>query len=172
MALLSNSSTLFADSYDVYNAHTNGFRQGQSEGFWAWDIVDQAMILVIPVVLAILGDNPMQSEIACHVGLTGKFFCRVCKVKGREGAAARGLDDSSDGPRPAMGEPAPARAPSPALSDASAASAHTDSSQQLGKTKRRIETYHDLAERALRFVRVSGICRCLLLRAHALFIVR
>jgi len=24
----------------------------------------------------------MQSELACHIGLKGKFFCRVCQVKG------------------------------------------------------------------------------------------
>ncbi len=35
---------------------------------------------MVPSVLAMLGDNPMQSEIACHVGLAGKFFCRVCQV--------------------------------------------------------------------------------------------
>jgi hypothetical protein len=32
--------------------------------------------------VALLGDNPMQSEFACHIGLMGKFFCRMCWVKG------------------------------------------------------------------------------------------
>ncbi|CDO68416.1 hypothetical protein BN946_scf184815.g63 [Trametes cinnabarina] len=61
--------------------------KGQSEGFWAWDIVEHEMVLVIPAVLAVLGDNPMQSEIACHVGLAGKLFCRNCMVRGKEVAA-------------------------------------------------------------------------------------
>lgn len=26
----------------------------------------------------------MQSELACHIGLAGKFFCRICKVKGAD----------------------------------------------------------------------------------------
>ena len=47
------------------------------------------MVLVVPSVLAMLGDNPMQSEIACHVGLVGKFFCRVCQV-------SRGTSDDLD----------------------------------------------------------------------------
>lgn len=45
-------------------------------------------MLVIPSVLAMLGDNPLQSEIACHVGLMGHLFCCVCW-------ASRGKDDSS-----------------------------------------------------------------------------
>jgi hypothetical protein len=35
---------------------------------------------VIPAVLAMLGDNPMQSELACHIGLTARLFCRICWV--------------------------------------------------------------------------------------------
>lgn len=38
------------------------------------------MVLLIPSVLALLGDNPMQSELSCHVGMNGKHFCRVCLV--------------------------------------------------------------------------------------------
>lgn len=55
-------------------------RDCQSSGIWAWDSVWNEMVLVIPSVLAMLGDNPMQSEFACHVGLAGKLFCRICKV--------------------------------------------------------------------------------------------
>ncbi|TFK20455.1 hypothetical protein FA15DRAFT_599637, partial [Coprinopsis marcescibilis] len=57
---------------------------GQRPGIWAWDCELQEVVLVIPSVLAMLGDNPMQSELSCHIGLHGKLFCRCCFVKGQE----------------------------------------------------------------------------------------
>lgn len=39
-------------------------------------------MLVIPFVVALLGDNPMQSEFTCHPGQGGKLFCQMCEVKG------------------------------------------------------------------------------------------
>ncbi|KDQ05576.1 hypothetical protein BOTBODRAFT_49797, partial [Botryobasidium botryosum FD-172 SS1] len=54
----------------------------QNSGVWAWDCETKEKILIIPSVLAMLGDNPMQSEFACHIGLRGRMFCRVCKVQG------------------------------------------------------------------------------------------
>ncbi|EIW60460.1 uncharacterized protein TRAVEDRAFT_120336, partial [Trametes versicolor FP-101664 SS1] len=76
-------------------------RDCQESGIWAWDCVHKEVVLVVPSVLAMLGDNPMQSEIACHVGLAGKLFCRVCKVfKGRSSAdAAEDEDDDDDDSR-------------------------------------------------------------------------
>ncbi|KIJ48475.1 hypothetical protein M422DRAFT_125766, partial [Sphaerobolus stellatus SS14] len=56
----------------------------QENGIWAWDCVNNSLVLVIPWVLAFLGDNPMQSEICCHRGLMAKFFCRVCGVWGTQ----------------------------------------------------------------------------------------
>ncbi|THH09088.1 hypothetical protein EW146_g8792 [Bondarzewia mesenterica] len=56
----------------------------QRDGIWAWDVASQELVLVIPAVLTLLGDNLMQSELACHIGLRGKFFCRCCWVKGRD----------------------------------------------------------------------------------------
>ncbi|KAF4617992.1 hypothetical protein D9613_012967 [Agrocybe pediades] len=56
----------------------------QQNGIWAWDCALREPVLIFPAVLALLGDNPMQSEFACHIGLTGKFFCRTCWVKGTD----------------------------------------------------------------------------------------
>ncbi|KAF8260388.1 hypothetical protein EI94DRAFT_1773711 [Lactarius quietus] len=55
-------------------------------GIWAWDCVHSDHVLVIPFVAALLGDNPMQSKFACHVGPGGKFLCRICDVKGVDGS--------------------------------------------------------------------------------------
>ncbi|KAI9430425.1 hypothetical protein H4582DRAFT_2113848 [Lactarius indigo] len=44
--------------------------------------LESSHVLIIPFVSALLGDNPMQSEFACHIGQMGKFFCRMCDVKG------------------------------------------------------------------------------------------
>ncbi|KAF7318315.1 hypothetical protein HMN09_00340300 [Mycena chlorophos] len=66
----------------------------QARGIWAWDSVLNEIVLVIPSVLAMLGDNPMQSEFACHIGFRGKFFCRVCRV---QGDPADDEDDDEDG---------------------------------------------------------------------------
>lgn len=49
---------------------------------------------MLPMVMALLGDNPMQSEFACHIGLKGKFFCRVCHVKGKD-AADNAVDNAN-----------------------------------------------------------------------------
>ncbi|KAJ4473242.1 hypothetical protein C8R41DRAFT_968057, partial [Lentinula lateritia] len=56
----------------------------QENGIWAWDSKTQRRVLLLVCVLALLGDNPMQSEFACHIGLRGKFFCRTCWVKGKD----------------------------------------------------------------------------------------
>lgn len=62
------------------------YRAAQKDGVWAWDCELNELVLIIPTVLALLGDNPMQSEFACHIGLRGKFFCRACWVKGSDSA--------------------------------------------------------------------------------------
>lgn len=67
-------------------------RQAQANGIWAWDSSLNDPILVIPFVLAMLGDNPMQSEFACHIGLQGKLFCRACWARGKDPA-----DDADTG---------------------------------------------------------------------------
>ena len=100
-----------------------------------------------------LGDNPMQSEFACHVGLTGKFFCRCCWAKGR--------DADNEGPLSSQPHSTPASptVPSPSHAPATdASSIHSDAGSEKsigGKRRRRVETLSQLKERAKRFLEVS-----------------
>ncbi|KAE9383725.1 hypothetical protein BT96DRAFT_1105543, partial [Gymnopus androsaceus JB14] len=109
--------------------------KSQSEGIWAWDSQLNDLVLVIPSVLAMLGDNPMQSEFACHIGFRGRLFCRVCRVSGKaeddDEADANGNDGNN--------------------SDASVASA----SSQKGKGRRKAaaESMKDMITRITDFMK-------------------
>ncbi|PBK72224.1 hypothetical protein ARMSODRAFT_853501, partial [Armillaria solidipes] len=71
--------------------------EAQDNGIWVWDCHFNEAVLVIPMVLAMLGDNPMQSEFACHISLRGKYFCRICWVKGKDANENSDSDDGRDG---------------------------------------------------------------------------
>jgi hypothetical protein len=55
-------------------------RDAQCNGVEAWDCVYKEHVLLIPWIYGLPGDNPMQSEMCSHIGMTGNLFCRVCKV--------------------------------------------------------------------------------------------
>jgi hypothetical protein len=58
------------------------------------------LVLIFPTVLALLGDNPMHSEFACHIGLRGKYFCRACMVKGSDAQDADNMPTTRDDATP------------------------------------------------------------------------
>ena len=62
-------------------------------GIEAYDCVHHEVVLLLPWVLGMNGDNPMQSEFACHAGLKAKFFCRMCWVKGPDAHDGRGVSE-------------------------------------------------------------------------------
>jgi hypothetical protein len=103
------------------------------------------LVLVIPSVLAMLGDNPMQSEFACHIGFRGKFFCRVCWVKG-----VPDEDEDED-----QGE-----ADDTSASDASSAASGTESVTRAEKPKKgkkkqkKNESVADMISRITQFMTV------------------
>jgi len=106
--------------------------------------------LVIPSVLALLGDNPMQSEMACHIGLMGKLFCRVCGVKGMErsrpantasGAATEHGNSSDNGGGVTGG-------------DASGSEAGSTSNAATNPKKKIQETMEQMVARVWAFVKV------------------
>ena len=81
-------------------------RSAQKEGIWAWDCIHKELILVFLTVLALLGDNLMHSEFACHIGLRGKFFCHACWVKGSDAQDSGNLPNISGNDTPQT-SPAP-----------------------------------------------------------------
>lgn len=103
------------------------------------------MVLLIPSVLGILGDNPMQSEIACHVGLAGRMFCRACWVRGR--------DESLREPKGSGATPQ-SKSPISSAGESIGSESSGGDREEEGR-KRPKETLQELIDRATRFLGVS-----------------
>ncbi|KAJ4497667.1 hypothetical protein C8R41DRAFT_894578 [Lentinula lateritia] len=76
-----------APTLEMLDGIADQLQDCQENGIWAWDPKTQSRVLLLVSVLALLGDNPMQSEFACHIGLRGKLFCRTCWIKGKDAKA-------------------------------------------------------------------------------------
>lgn len=66
-----------------------------------YDIELRQEVLVVPWVMGMEGDNPMQSEMTSHIGMMGTCFCRMCTVRGKDdkargGSATREADRRRD----------------------------------------------------------------------------
>ncbi|KAJ3559218.1 hypothetical protein NM688_g473 [Phlebia brevispora] len=61
----------------------------RQEGLEVWDSHFREHVLLIVWALAFEGDNPMASEIANHVGMSGTMFCRICHGKGLDASRRR-----------------------------------------------------------------------------------
>ncbi|VDB83188.1 unnamed protein product [Peniophora sp. CBMAI 1063] len=109
----------------------------QENGIWAYDAVDKQMVLVIPSVLAVLGDNPMQSEFCCHRGLAANYFCRVCWVH-------KGVDDEDDASGPADDD---------AATSVTGVTAATAKKRKKKKKKRPLETLEQMKDRLSQFMK-------------------
>ncbi|KAF8156763.1 hypothetical protein B0H34DRAFT_783108 [Crassisporium funariophilum] len=118
----------------------------QKKGIWAWDCKANERVLLIPSILAMLGDNPMQSKFACHIGLRGRKFCRMCHVEGNvEGAEG----DNGAG---AIGNTEQNSDVSSVASDASMASDQGKAKKAKRSTKKS-ETMMEMVQRVTKFMK-------------------
>ncbi|KAJ7634017.1 hypothetical protein B0H17DRAFT_1164135 [Mycena rosella] len=148
------STSNIAPPLEMLDGILDQLETAQKDGIWAWDSELKELVLVIPAVLALLGDNPMQSEFACHIGLRGKYFCRACWVKGSDNL------DEEDGEDPPP-VPQNAGAGSDAESQASSDAGSDTSQQPTGKVKSRRkkikESLDQMVERAKSFVKIGRL---------------
>ncbi len=132
-------------------------RAAWDTGIWAWDCVHEDHVLVIPFVAALLGDNPMQSELACHVGPGGKLLCRICDVKGKD-VSINGLQpstapttiDSLNGGRTTPNSIGTSD------SDGDSNSLASNTGAPANGRKRKLETMQEMVERVTRIVRIGS----------------
>ncbi|KAI5990253.1 hypothetical protein EDD15DRAFT_2453804 [Pisolithus albus] len=140
-----------APPLEMLDGIVDQLEHAQTHGIWAWDVEAREMVLVIPAVLAMLGDNPMQSELACHVGLQGKFFCRNCWVQGAGGESGQPPDLTGRAGPTNLDDDTRSNETRSVASD-SDGSLHQDVTRQLKGKGRRSETMQDLVDRARRFL--------------------
>jgi hypothetical protein len=144
-------------------------RNTQKDGILAWDCEREEHVLIFPTVLALLGDNPMQSEMACHIGLQGKAFCRACTVKRHDSAPAPEADQpqGSDSQLTAPTVPTTPTRPSQVDSgedeathtarDSDLSEAGSDVPRPGSKKKKAPETMAAMVTRVTSFLRVCQI---------------
>lgn len=100
---------------------------------------------------ALLGDNPMQSEFACHVGPGGKLLCCICDVKGVDGLTNESqlttVLTSTDGANGGHTTP-----DSIGTSDGNGNSSANDSHTPANGCKRKLESMQEMVVHVTHFV--------------------
>ncbi|KAG9079135.1 hypothetical protein FS749_008794 [Ceratobasidium sp. UAMH 11750] len=83
-----------ASPLEMLEAITEQLGEARNDGIVTYDCELGEDVIAVPWVYALQGDNPMQSELCSHIGMGGKFFCRVCHVRGKD--KDRGKDDDGE----------------------------------------------------------------------------
>ncbi|KAJ7110365.1 hypothetical protein C8R43DRAFT_904377, partial [Mycena crocata] len=147
------STSNIAPPLEMLDGIIDQLEEAQKDGIWAWDCHAQELVLIIPTVLALLGDNPMQSEFACHISLKGKYFCRACWVKGSDA-----LDEVAEKLPDAGAVGGDSDADSQADTDAASNASQNSGSEAGGKKsrgKRAKETLAQTMQRIKAFVKIG-----------------
>ncbi|KAG5642862.1 hypothetical protein DXG03_002007 [Asterophora parasitica] len=140
--------------------------EAQKNGIWAWDVELHELVLVIPEVLALLGDNPMQSEFACHIGLRGKLFCRACWVKGSDSEMDGSTEKEPPGNQSEGGATNVSEAGSETGNNGDAAGSKDDTTggtespsevPKRGRVKKVLETMGQMVNRVTSFLQISRL---------------
>ncbi|KIJ29484.1 hypothetical protein M422DRAFT_61815 [Sphaerobolus stellatus SS14] len=76
------STSPHASNLEQVHAILEQIKKTHDEPIITWDSKAKEEIMLIISVLHLLADNPMQSILASHIGLSGNCFCRKCKVRG------------------------------------------------------------------------------------------
>ncbi|KAK7027831.1 hypothetical protein R3P38DRAFT_3315357 [Favolaschia claudopus] len=145
-----------AQPLEMLDGIVEQLEQAQGDGIWVWDTEHNEPVLVIPEVLALLGDNPMQSEFACHIGLRGKLFCRACWVKGHD---AMDQDDNDDVPAASRHQRAPSDADGAHSDGASVADSDGPSEPESDTPARAAKHLHTSIPQTLSYKQVGKLRR-------------
>ncbi|KAH9925773.1 uncharacterized protein B0H18DRAFT_1085196 [Fomitopsis serialis] len=74
------STSNIASPLEMMEYLVQTLRETRHNGIEVWDCLFGEDVLVVPWVLAFLGDNPMSSEFASHIGMSGRCYCRICRT--------------------------------------------------------------------------------------------
>ncbi|KAG8953004.1 hypothetical protein FRC03_011958 [Tulasnella sp. 419] len=138
------STSNIAPPLEMLDGIVEQLRKYQDEGIGCWDMHLGEEVLVFIVVLALLGDNPMQSELACHMGLAAKLFCRVCWVSSRTNADKDEEEESEDNGSDAQSVGS--------LGSAAGSARSGNSVVRTLKRRKAVETRESMVDRVYRFM--------------------
>jgi len=109
------------------------------------------------MVLALLGDNPMQSEFACHIGLKGKLFCRACWVKGTD-TWAEAEPQPPGSPHPSShGSEADATSSHGSAAASEASEGNSNGQMTKGHQKKVLESMSNMVDCVKAFLKVTYV---------------
>ncbi|KAJ8518506.1 hypothetical protein ONZ45_g4413 [Pleurotus djamor] len=128
---------------EMLEAVVSQLKSSQEDGIWAWDCVHEEPVLIIPMILALLGDNPMQSTDASDESSIPSH---------PHGAVAREEDNESRVSSPESAAASDAASDSTNGADKSPSGFKKDGKKRSKKVK---ETLHQMMTRLSSFIKVG-----------------